>query len=376
MTVQLLSENLQRKLGLVSHATSTRTQLPILSNFLITAKDGKLYISATDLEIGIEAQVQAKTEEEGAVTVPAKTFLELLGNIPPGKISLSTTKEGLELRGEKIRTLFQTISAEEFPRLYEEKGQEVMVIEKEDMVNDFGKVVFAAGQDQSRTALSGVLVESGVGEEELGFLFVATDGYRLSLKKNISKEEKAKKIKDAVSMLVPARVVRELISISKDGEDVRVYVSKEKNQIMFCQEEITLVGRLIEAEFPDYKKIIPQDSSTKASFSREEMLRAVRACYVFSKETAGIVKISVLKNRIVVSANTPSVGENTIEVEAKTQGEENEIAFNARYLLDVLSNVEEEGMSFEMTGPLNPGVFKIENDNSFLHLIMPIRVQA
>ncbi|MEK7450849.1 MAG: DNA polymerase III subunit beta [Patescibacteria group bacterium] len=376
MVIQLLSENLQNKLGLVSHATSTRSQLPILSNFLIKAKDGKLYISATDLEIGIEVQIQAKIEEEGSVTVPAKTFLELLNNIPSGKISLTTTKEGLELKGEKIRTLFQTIPSEEFPKIYEEKGTEVMIIKKEDIVNDFGRVVFAAGQDQSRTALSGVLVESTVGEDGLGFLFVATDGYRLSLKRNITKEEKLKKTKEGISILVPARVVRELIAISKDGEDMRVYVSKEKNQIMFCQEEIMLVGRLIEAEFPDYKKIIPQDFSTKASFIREEMLRAVRACYVFSKETAGIVKLSVLKNKIVVSANTPSVGENTIEVEAKTQGEENEIAFNARYLLDILSNVEEDEVSFEMTGPLNPGVFKIENDNSFLHLIMPIRVQA
>lgn len=376
MIIQLLSENLQSKLGLVSHATSTRSQLPILSNFLIKAKDGKLYISATDLEIGIEVQIRAKVEKEGSVTVSAKTFLELLNNIPSGKISLTTTKEGLELRGEKIRTLFQTIPSEEFPKIYEEKGEEVMVIKREDIVKCFGRVVFAAGQDQARTALSGVLVESNVGEEGLGFLFVATDGYRLSLKRNIAKEEKLKKNKEGISILVPARVIRELISISKDGEDVGVYVSKEKNQIMFCQEEITLVGRLIEAEFPDYKKIIPQDFSTKAAFNREEMLRAVRACYVFSKETAGIVKVSVLKNKIVVSANTPSVGENTIEVEAKTQGEENEIAFNARYLLDILSNVEEEGITFEMTGPLNPGVFKIENDNSFLHLIMPIRVQA
>lgn len=376
MVIKLLSENLQRKLGLVSHATSIRSQLPILSNFLIKTKDGKLYISATDLEIGIEAQVQAKIEEGGSVTVPAKTFLELLGNIPPGKISLTTIKEGLELKGEKIRTLFQTIPSEEFPKIYEEKGEEIMTIKKEDINNNFGRVVFAAGQDQSRTALSGVLVESSLGEEGLRFLFVATDGYRLSLKRNIVKDEKIKKLKENISMLIPARVIRELVSVSKDGEDVGIYVSKGKNQIMFCQEEIMLVGRLIEAEFPDYKKIIPQDFSTKAAFNREEMLRAVRACYVFSKETAGIVKTSVLKGKIVVSANTPSVGENTIEVEAKTEGEENEIAFNARYLLDILSNVEEEGIVFEMTGPLNPGVFKIENDNSFLHLIMPIRVQA
>ena len=136
------------------------------------------------------------------------------------------------------------------------------------------------------------------------------------------------------------------------------------------------MGRLIEAEFPNYEKIIPTDFSTKTVFEKESLQKAIKTSYVFARQTASILKLSIKKDKIVVSANAPSVGSNTIEVDAKTTGEENEIAFNARYLLDLLSNIDADEMSYEMTGPLNPGVFKIVGDTSFLHLIMPIRVQT
>ena len=202
---------------------------------------------------------------------------------------------------------------------------------------------------------------------------VATDGYRLSFKKHLFGKKGQQK--EGVSMLVPSRVVRELILITKDTDEVKTYISKENNQIIFCQNDLTLVGRLIEADFPAYEKIIPPDFSTKTEFDKDALQKAVKACYVFARSSANIVKLSIRKEKIIAYVNTPSVGENTVEVEAKTIGEENEIAFNARYLLDLFSNIEEESMVFEMTGPLNPGVFKIAGDDSFLHLIMPIRVQ-
>lgn len=367
MKVSLLSENLQKKLQLVNHAVSNKGQLPILSNFLIEAKKGILSIKATDLEIGISIEIPAKIEEEGITTVPAKIFSELIGTISQGKITFETKKEGLGLEGDKIKTVFQTAPAEDFPRLYENIGEKIITLKKEIIDKELPKIVFAASQDVGRPALSGVLIKgekSSVGD---GLLMVATDGYRLSLKKYIKG--------DAVLLLVPSRVIRELILMSKD-EDISLYASKESNQIIFRQNEITLVGRLIEAEFPSYEKIIPTSFSTKTTFDREDLQRAVKTCYIFARETANIVKLSLKKEKIIVSAAAPSVGENTVEVDAKTTGEENEIAFNGRYLLELLSNIEEEIMSFEMTGPLNPGVFKIVGDDSFLHLIMPIRVQG
>ena len=373
MKVSLISDNLQKKILFVNHAISTRSQLPTLLNFLIEAKEGKLTISATDLEIGISIDIPAKTEKRGIVTVPAKTFVEIVGTISSGKINFETTKEGLILTGEKEKTVFQTMPAEDFPKLYENKGKEIMVLNGEVVGKDLSRVVFAASLDSERPALSGVLIK----EEDGGFMLVATDGYRLSLKKNALKTAKKTEPDETVSMLVPARVIKELIQMEKDGEDddVKVYASKEKNQIIFFQNDITLVGRLIEAEFPNYGKIIPTDFSTKTILERNDLLKAIRAGYVFARQTAGIIKLSIEKNKVLVSANAPSVGENLIEVEAKTTGEENEIAFNARYLLDFLSNSTSEEISFEMTGPLNPGVFKEVGDSSYMHLIMPIRVQ-
>lgn len=371
MKVSLLSENLQKKLIFANHAISNKSQLPILLNFLIKASKNNLVIKATDLEIGISVEIPAKIDEEGITTVPARTFSELISLVPKGKITLLTKKEGLELTGEKIKTNFQTIAPEDFPKLYEEMGEEKTTITKEVISKEFPKVVFAASQDIGRPALSGVLLK--VEKEEL--LLVATDGYRLSLKKHILESKKKEKRVEDVLMIVPARVIKELMFMQDYEGDTRMFAGRKNNQIIFSGSETTLIGRLIEAEFPNYEKILPVDFSTKTIFDRENLQKAVKVCYIFARETANIIKLSILKDRIIVSANTPQVGENTVEVEAEAVGEDNQIAFNARYLLEILSNVSEDRLSFEMTGPLSPGVFKIVNDNTFLHLIMPIRLQ-
>jgi DNA polymerase-3 subunit beta len=155
-----------------------------------------------------------------------------------------------------------------------------------------------------------------------------------------------------------------------------MYISQGSNQILFEKGDTTLVGRLIEAEFPDFEKIIPSDFSVSVSFDSEEMQKAVKICSIFARDAANIIKFSFQKDQIIVSSSASSVGENTVKVDAKLSGEENEIAFNARYLLDLFANVEAKDMVFEMTGPLNAGVFKLKDDHSFLHLIMPIRVQG
>lgn len=368
MKITFLSANLQNKISFLNHAVSTRGQLPILSNFLLEAKNGKLHISATDLEIGISSSLPVNIEKEGKITIPAKNFSDLLTNLENQKITLTLEGETLNLKGEKVKASFQTMPAEDFPKLYEEKGDEVITLKKSEIEEFVLRVAFSAAIDSSRPALSGVLIDKDKGEA----LLVATDGYRLSLQKNVFRatEELNK------ALVVPARVIKELLSIKEEDESVKVFVSGKNNQILFIQGETSLVSRLIEAEYPDYEKIIPKEFNTKTEISREELQNAIKICSVFARETANIIKFSIGKNNLIVSANSPSVGEDTVEIEAKTTGEENEIAFNAKYLLDVLSAVNEESLIFEMTGPLNPGVFKIKNNNSFLHLIMPIRVQG
>jgi len=368
MKVTFLSDNLSQKISFLNHAVSQRGQLPILSNFLIEAKAGKLIISATDLEIGIITTIAVKVEEEGKITIPAKNFSDLLQNLENQKLTLSLDENTLNLKGEKIKASFQTMPSEDFPKLYEEKGEEILSIKKQEIENYLSRVVFSAAiSDTSRPALSGVLLDKDKNE----VLLVATDGHRLSLQKNVFKTKEELK----EPLVVPSRVIREITLIKEEDDILKVFVAKNSNQILFSMGETILVGRLIDDTYPEYEKIIPTDFSTKIEVAKQELEKAIKICSIFARETANIVKFSIEKNKLTVSANAPSVGEDSVEVEAKTTGEENEIAFNAKYLLDVLSAIDKNELVFEMNGPLNPGVFKIKEDNSFLHLIMPIRVQ-
>lgn len=368
MKAVLIADNLQKKISFVFHAVSQRAQLPILLNFLIIAKNGFIIISGTDLEIGIVTKIPAKIEEEGETSVPAKTFSDLVSSLTSEKIKLELLDSTLVLSGEGIRAVFPTSNPSDFPKIVAGTGKIKASIRKDVLDREMSKIVFAASLDMGRPALSGVFVK----KETRGFAAVATDGYRLSLKKELALSDGG----GVSSVLVPSRVIKELVLLGDSDKNVGIYISEENNQIMFVVGDTTLVGRLIDAEFPDYEKIIPQDFGTKSVFDRTEMLDAVKQGSVFAREASNIIKLSVKKDKIVVSANAPSVGEDWVEVSAKTQGEENEIAFNARYLLDLLSSMDDENLTFEMTGPLNPGVFKSEKDHSFLHLIMPIRVQA
>ena len=369
MKVTVLTNNLQRKLSFLNHAVSQKSQLPILLNILFETSDGKLKISTTDLEIGIETILTASIEEEGSATVNARTFTELINSLTDENVTLQTTDSEFEVNTKKTKSVLPTSSREEFPNLYEEKGEKIATLNEENIQNDISSVVFASSIDTTRPALSGVLVR----KEADGFLLVATDGYRLSLKHYKTKENS--KIDD-IPIIVPGRVLKELIAIKEDKKPIDMYISAGSNQIIFEHEETVLIGRLIEAEFPNFEKIIPSDYSVSVEFDREEMQKAVKICSIFARDGANIIKFSFHKDHIVVSSSSSQVGENTVRVEAKLSGEENEIAFNARYLLDLFANINTETMVFEMTGPLNSGVFKIKDDPSFLHLIMPIRVQG
>lgn len=367
MKVSFISDALSEKISFLNHAISQRGDLPILLNFLLEVKSGKLQISATDLEIGISTTISVSVEKEGSTTVPAKNFSDLFLNLRSQKITLSLEDQTLKLVGEKVKASFQTISADDFPKLYEQKGNEIISLKKSNVEEYINRVVFASAIDSTRPALSGVLLD----KDKTGAILVATDGYRLSLQKNVFKNDTELN----KPIVIPARLIKELLLIKEDTDIIKVYVSNENNQVLFTQGDTVLVGRLIDATYPEYEKIIPIDFATKTLFSKEELLSAIKICTIFARETANIVKLSVEKDRVVVSANSPSIGEDSVEVEAKTTGEENEIAFNAKYLLDFLSGIDKEDLVFEMTGPLNPGVFKIKEDSSFLHLIMPIRVQ-
>ncbi|HSX08825.1 MAG TPA: DNA polymerase III subunit beta [Candidatus Saccharimonadales bacterium] len=368
MKITLLTPNLQQKLSFLNRAISTKNQLPILLNILIETQENTIKLSSTDLEIGIEITCPATIEEHGKTTVPARLFTELISSLTDDTLTMESSESKLEVVTKRTKSTFQTVSSDEFPRLYESKGERLAVLSGKNLKKELSSVVFSASIESTRPALSGVLIR----KEAEGFLLVATDGYRLSLRHYKVTQSSG----DDTSFIIPARVFRELLALKESDEDISMFVSKEQNQILFEQGDTLLVGRLIEAEFPNYGKIIPSDFSVNVTFDREELLKAVKICSVFARDSANIIKLSLAKDTITVSSGSSTVGENTVKVDAKLTGEENEIAFNSRYLLDVLGNVEEKDLSFDMIGPLNPGVFKVQHDESFLHLIMPIRVQG
>lgn len=367
MKATFLLDNLLGKLSFLNQAVSVRAQLPILSGFLLEAEKGKLKITATDLEIGISVSIPASVEEEGKIVVPAKPFSELMTTLQEEKITIERKEKTISVFGKKTKANLLSLDEVEFPNILEDKGEKAATIKKDSVVGDFSKVAFAAALDTGRPAFSGILLK---GEKE-GVLIVATDSHRLS--KKISSGARSTRPFNK-PILVPSRTIKALL-INKSDEDVDMYVSEKNNQIIFYQGDTVLVGRLIDAEYPEFEKIIPTDSSTRTEFDRQEMQNALKTAEIFARDNANIIRISIRKSYVSVFGKSSSLGENEIQVQAKTTGEENEIAFNGRYLLDLLQNIEEETMVFEMTGPLNPGVFKIAGDNSFIHLIMPIRVK-
>jgi len=369
MKITLQSEILQKKLPFLNHAISNRNDLPVLLNFLLIASGNTVTLSSTDLEIGIHLTIPAHVEEEGGITIPAKTFTELIASLPQESVTLITTGNSLTLESKRTKSTFQTIAKEEFPKLYEEKGELLATVDFEDFKKDASMVVFSASNDTTRPALSGSLLRN----ESSGFLLVSTDGYRLSLKHHSVKSIRSS---NDESLVIPARVMREVLSMKDGAKEVSIFISKGSNQVIFELGETLLIGRLIGAEFPPFEKIIPSDHASQIAFDREELLKAVKICSIFARDAANIITLSLKKESIIVSSQNPSLGDNTVTVEANLTGEENDIAFNARYLLDALSNIPEDILIFQMTGPLNPGVFKIKDNESFLHLIMPIRLPA
>lgn len=367
MKITVLSENLQKALTLVNRAVSSRNQLPILAHVLLETREGKLFISTTDLEIGIETSISASVEEEGSTTVLAKLFLELLNTLPAGKITMETKDGNMTVVGAKTKTVLQTTPSEEFPKLYENKGKKILSLPGKEMLKEIRRVVFTASIESTRPALSGILLK----KTEEGMLLVATDGYRLSLEKiSLPKESEAEG-----SIIIPAKLVREIMAL-KEEDQIDIYVDSTQNQVLFSQNETVIVGRLIEAEFPNYEKILPTDAASTITIDKESFLRAVKTCAIFARETANIITLTLAKGKMVVSSKTPSLGENVVEVDAVLTGEENAIAFNAKYLLDFLTIIDGQDICFEMTGPLNSGVFRISGDDNYLHLIMPIRTQG
>jgi len=369
MNIQVLQENFSKALATASRFTSSRAQLPVLGNILLSASRNKLLISSTNLEISIALSIGAKVEKEGEITVPARTITDLVTNLPQGTISLATEKEQLTLKAEKFNSTLSGMNTSDFPEIPQTLGKSAFSLPKNDFIEALSQVLFAASIDETRPVLTGVLLIFKKNQ----LVLVATDGFRLSQKKIVLKEA----VKEG-SIILPKTVLMEILRLSTEGEQVLFEARQKEGQCVFGIDDTILSSRVLEGEFPDFERIIPKESNIKISLDKEELLRAVKLSSVFARDSANIIGVKVLKGAIELSAESQLAGSQKTEVEAKIEGAEKdfEISFNFRFLEEFLHATKGDDAVLEFSTPSAPGVFTDPKDPSFLHLIMPVRIQG
>jgi DNA polymerase-3 subunit beta len=369
--LSVMQENLARGLSVVSRAVSNRS-LPVLTNVLLKTEDGGLKLTATNLEIGITYWVPGKIETDGATSVPARLLTDLVNSLPGGEpIELELANgETLHIKAGRFESNIKGIPAEDFPTVQTAGERPITRVPQKVLRQALDETAFAAASDEARPILTGVLARF----EGDQLTLAAADNYRIAVK-TITVLDPV----EETSVVIPARALIELSRILADVDDpVSIVLAHSRNQLLFHVEGIDLVTRLIDGQYPNYQSVLPATHATRAVLDREELLRAVRPAALIAHESANIVKLGVgLEGdpAITVSANA-EVGDHIGRVEAAVDGDGTTIAFNARFLADVLTNVDAEQFALELNGPLSPGVFRPIGDDRYVHVVMPLRTTS
>ena len=402
MRVSCLQENLAKGLSIVGRAVSSRSTLPVLGNILIEARDNQLRLAATNLEIGVNCWIGAKVEDEGAITVPARLLADFVGNLPPERVDmeLSVRTQTLHLRCAKFEANIKGIDAADFPIIPTiGTGGEIdntavtmegahIELETPGLRKMVDQVIFAASTDESRPTLTGVEVTFRDGR----ITMAATDGYRLSLR---SAPVSGSLPPEPLTVIVPAKSLGEFARISADADEsrqVQVIVTQARNQILFqiwgknlegksgSFHRVELASQLIDARFPDYRAIIPKSHTTRTVVDTASLLKAVRVAFLFARDNANIIRVRIDPANgsgaglMSLTASSAEMGDNVNEIDAMVEGVELEIAFNARYLIDVLTQIDQPQVVLETTQSTRPGTIRPVGmgEDEFLHVVMPM----
>jgi DNA polymerase III subunit beta len=374
MNVSVMQENLARGLGVVGRAVSSRATLPVLANVLLKTENGGLKLTATNLEIGINCWVPGKVADEGEITVPAKLLADLVASLPNQRIdlALSAKDRTLKVTCGGSRSSIKGIEADEFPVVAAISDAATTTIDARAMREALGEVVFAAATDESRPILTGVLTRLAGDSMTLA----AADNYRIAVRTLTL----AKPVSVETIVVVPGRSYAELIRILPDAEQpVEITITPNKSQVLFHVEGVDLVSRLIEGQFPNYEPVIPTSHTSRAVIDREAFLAGARRASIFARDSANIVKVELGGDDgagVSITAHAADVGDAADALEATVEGQATTIAFNARYLIDVLSNLGAEEAALELSGPLAPGVIRGIGKSDYVHVIMPVRTAS
>lgn len=376
MKVTVLQENLARGLGIVSKAVSPRSTLPVLANVLIASDEGRLRLSATNLEMGITCWIPARIEEDGSTTVPARTFADLVSTLPADQVllRLDPQTQTLNVRGGTSTNDIKCIDAQEFPPMPAPDFEGAIQINVGDFREMIHQVAFAASSDEARPVLMGVLIQ--VDGDKL--TMAAADGFRLSVRKAVLSTPSPA----PVSAIVPAQALKELARVATDSEEpIYMALPKGRGQVVFRVKDVEVVSQLIDGTFPDYQQIIPRSYKSRTLVSTASLLKACKQAEIFAREGSNVARLNIKASQnemqpseVEISATSEETGKNETIVEATVDGAGLLIAFNVKFLREALEVIRTPNVALETSAPNAPGVVRPVGDDEFLHVIMPMHL--
>jgi DNA polymerase III subunit beta len=372
MKVVLTRGDLLKGISTVQSAVASKNTMPILANVLLEAKDKKLELVATDLDMGIRCSVQAEVVDKGSITINAKKLSDIVRELPEASVDLEIDdNHKMILVCQKSSFKVHGLPKDDFPILPEVKKDKFFKVKGSLLQEMIHKSIFAVSTDETRYVLNGVFFQAEGGKLRM----VATDGHRLAF---IQKKLEGK-ADEKCSVIIPTKTLNELSKVISDvgkgkEDEVIVEITATDNQIKFVVGGVEIVSRLIEGQFPNYEQVIPKESDKKLEASTADLAAATRRVAILTSEKSNSIRYQVKGNKLTISSKTPDMGEAKEEMDVVYKGEEISIAYNAKYVLDVLKNVGTDAVLIELTQPLSPGILRPKGDSDYLCVIMPMRV--
>jgi len=376
MKLSCHQENLNKGLSIVGRAVAARSTLPITQNILLSAEKSRLKLAATNLEMATTCWIGAEVKKEGEITVPARLLIDFVNSLPNDliEINLPANSRILELKSGHFQAHIHGIDAADFPPIPQINDGVTTTIEAASLREGIAQVAFAAATEESRPVLTGINTEFD--GEQLNL--VAADGFRLA----VHKTTLGSSVSVKTTVIVPARTFNELNRLlSEQEEPVEITVNEKRSQILFRLKDAELISQLIQGSFPNYSQVIPQSYTTRAVLDINEFLRVTKMSSIFARDASGIVRLVITPGselspgKVTVSAQAEEVGDNVGEIDALTDGEEAKIAFNVKYLSDVLSVLPQAQVALELTTPSSPGTIRPIGVDNYVHVVMPMFVQ-
>lgn len=363
MKIKISRDELLKTMQTTQGVISTRTTLPILSYFLLTAKSGKLSLFSTDLEVGIKCLMSGKVTEDGSIALPGKRALELIREFPEGEIEISSEDDTTTIKCSKTRVRINTLPPDDFPKFPEIVGPKLN-IEGKLLKSMVQKTTLAVSPEEGRYTLTGVYVLMKDGHIEM----VGTDGRRLSLIEEAIKTKTGKQNKDCI---LPIKTCHEILRIMEDDE---ITLTLGEKQINLVQKDVSLTSRLIEGEFPDYNKVIPQSFQQKIMIDRQGLKEAVTRAYILTKEKGGSIKLEVKKETMTISSKVAEVGESSEQLPIKHGEKEMQIAFDPEYVLDALKVIDSKEVFLGLNSPKEAALLRPMDNEKFVYVVMPMEM--